>query len=342
MAASESAKNIRFPISEELSKWWEGSKTKNNFPTAIITFSALFLAIYFYKTWRTEKLPPGPRSLPLLGNLLLLEPDLHRCFAKLAKIYGPIMKLQLGTRLCVVVTSPALAKEVLRDHDAAFANRDVTTMMRAVSYGGVNVTFSPNGPHWRMVRKVCMRELLSSAALESLCSLRRREVHQLVKRVYDKIGCAVSVKEEVFFTMLYLIMGMLWGDTVEGKEKSRVGSEIGLVLQEIAELVSQPNVSDLFPVLAQFDIQGIGRKTKGVSARIDRISEGIIDRRLKMDAEGGKQGSAKRGSKDLLRFFLEMKEAADPKAPFTKTHLKALFLVILLSTQLGLSMGRVG
>ncbi|KAK1575056.1 hypothetical protein Q3G72_002205 [Acer saccharum] len=69
-------------------------------------------------------LPPSPPGLlPLLGNLPFLKPalDLHRYFAKLSEIYGPIMEFQLGRKDCVVISSPSLAKQALKDRDPLIA-----------------------------------------------------------------------------------------------------------------------------------------------------------------------------------------------------------------------------
>ncbi|KAF9616691.1 hypothetical protein IFM89_031708 [Coptis chinensis] len=70
----------------------------------VATLIVLFIVITLY-TWkikiskkRIAPLPPGPRGLLLVGNLPFLEPDLNRYFADLAKIYGPIFKVQLVRR----------------------------------------------------------------------------------------------------------------------------------------------------------------------------------------------------------------------------------------------------
>ncbi|XVE64100.1 hypothetical protein DITRI_Ditri07aG0074400 [Diplodiscus trichospermus] len=70
-------------------------------------------------------LPPGPPSLPILGNLPSLQPDLHHYFSKLSQIYGSIVKLQLGSKIYIVINSASVAKEVLKDHDVIFANRNI-------------------------------------------------------------------------------------------------------------------------------------------------------------------------------------------------------------------------
>lgn len=92
----------------------------------------------------------------MLGNLPFLDPELHAHFAELAWTHGPIMKLWLGNKVAIVVSSPSLAKEVLKDHDATFANREVPIVGRVATYGGFDIVSSSYGPQWRLLRKVCV------------------------------------------------------------------------------------------------------------------------------------------------------------------------------------------
>ncbi|GFQ08749.1 premnaspirodiene oxygenase [Phtheirospermum japonicum] len=88
-------------------------------------------------------MPPGPTGLPLVGNLLSLDPELHTYFASLGRTYGPIYTLKLGRKTGIVITSPAIAKQVLRDHDTTFANRDVPVAGKEATYGGFGHSVDP-------------------------------------------------------------------------------------------------------------------------------------------------------------------------------------------------------
>lgn len=268
---------------------------------------------------KPKNLPPGPTPLPLIGNLLSLDPDLHTYFARLAKTYGPIYTLKLGQKIGIIVSSPDLAKQVLKDHDTTFANRDVPVAGRLAAYGGADIAWTPYGPEWRMLRKVCVREMLGHGTLDSVYHLRRRELRQTIKQIYKKKETPVNVGEEMFLTVMNVITSMLWGGTVRAEERAAMGAEFRGVVGDMTLLLGLPNLSDFFPVMEGWDLQGIGKKMKVLAARFDRIFETMIEQRGRM---GGGEGS-----RDFLQILLEMKEGGDEKTPLTMTHVKALLMV---------------
>ena len=134
----------------------------------------------------------------------------------------------------------------------------------------------------------------------------------------------MNIGEQMFLTVLNAITNMLWGGTVEGEERSRVGAEFREVISKMMEILVKPNISDFYTGLARFDLQGIRKKMDGLARRFDRIFDVMIDQRLKIDKEGGSSGS---GSKDFLQYLLKLKDEGDSNTPLTMIHLKALLMV---------------
>ncbi|KDP25608.1 hypothetical protein JCGZ_20764 [Jatropha curcas] len=303
-------------------------------PTSILfTLCGIFAVIWY--TWacikshnqRSSPLPPGPPGLPVIGNLASLDPELHSYFASLAHRYGPIFKLRLGYKLGIVVTSPSLVREVLKDKDITFANRDVPDVARSAAYGGVDIVWTPYGPEWRMLRKVCVLKMLSNTTLDSVYALRRHEVRKTVGYLYNRVGSPVDFGEQIFLAILNVITNMLWGDTVQEEERASLGSEFRKVVADMTALLGKPNISDFFPGLVRFDLQGLQKKMDSLSVQFDGIFERMIAKRLKMDSEGGESA---RECKDFLQFLLKVKEEGDTKTPLTMTHVKALLMDMIV------------
>ena len=329
-------RNLVNLVSEGWSWWWDGL-TENTIFRVVAALSTAAIAISWY-AWLIKKasrglppLPPGPRGLPLLGNLLFIEPDLHRYFSKLSQLYGPIFNLQLGSKTCIVISSSSVAKEILKDHDVIFANRDVPISALAFTYGGQDIAWSHYGPEWRKLRKVFVQEMMSSASLDACSALRRREVQEMVRDVYGKVGTPINMGDQMFLTVLNVVTSMLWGGTLHGEDRSRIGMEFRRVIVEMVGLMGKPNISDLFPALAWFDLQGIESRVKKLVLWFDRIFESLIAQRTQLDgADGGGKNKSKE-SKDFLQFMLELMHQGDDKTSVSITQLKALFMVCYYS-----------
>ncbi|KAL6644401.1 hypothetical protein ACP70R_016009 [Stipagrostis hirtigluma subsp. patula] len=290
--------------------------------TALL-YAGLLLAAFLYlaAVRRGRGLPPGPAGLPLVGSLLSLDPELHVYFARLAARYGPIFSIRLGSKLGVVVTSPALAREVLREQDLVFANRDVPDAARSISYGGgQNIVWNPVGPTWRLLRRVCVREMLGPAGLENVHELRRREFRATLRHLRGAAGTPVDVGAQMFLTVMNVITGTLWGGSVgDESERAAVGKDFRHLVAEITDMLGAPNVSDFFPALAPLDLQGIRRKSDVLKERFNQMFARIIEQRVKAGGEAP--------APDFLEYMLKLeKEGGDGKTPFTMTNVKALLM----------------
>ncbi|KAF5640801.1 oxidoreductase [Fusarium sp. NRRL 52700] len=90
--------------------------------TAIVVASLLFHLIKATSKWSGA--PPGPRTVPLLGNLHQLpRKDLHLQYQKWGEQYGPIFSLKLGSQNMVVLTSGEMIKKVVDKRSGNYADR---------------------------------------------------------------------------------------------------------------------------------------------------------------------------------------------------------------------------
>ncbi|KAG5539787.1 hypothetical protein RHGRI_020113 [Rhododendron griersonianum] len=326
-------------ISNQWTWWWDAGNKKDEIARAVLTISILLLSIFYYR-WTilksrnriTAPLPPGPRGLPIVGYLPFLGTNLHQQFAELAHQYGPIYKLWLGEKLCVVLNSPTLAKEVTRDKDTVFSNRDPPIAALAGTYGGVDIVWAPYSSYWRTMRKVFVREMLSNTSLEDTYNLRRDEVKKTIRDLHSKIGTAVEVSEITFLTELNVVMSMLWGSTVDSQRVDSIGIEFQAVILKMVELLAKPNMSDFFPILARFDVQGVEREMKRLLQWVERILDPILEARMEISRGEGDQedGLKRKGKKDFIQILLELKKREDVSVPITLQQIKAMLLDIVV------------
>ena len=96
-------------------------------------FALLFAFIFFFlsKIFPKSKqppLPPGPKPWPILGNLpeMWMKKPRYRWLHSLMKeLNTEIACVRLGRVYVVPVTSPKIAVEFLKQHDAVMASRQI-------------------------------------------------------------------------------------------------------------------------------------------------------------------------------------------------------------------------
>lgn len=111
----------------------------------LVVLASLFLFVFLMRISKAKKLPPGPRKLPIIGNLHQIGKLPHRSLQKLSNEYGDFIFLQLGSVPTVVVSSADIAREIFRTHDLVFSGRPALYAARKLSYNCYNVSFAPYG-----------------------------------------------------------------------------------------------------------------------------------------------------------------------------------------------------
>ncbi|EOY20997.1 Cytochrome P450 superfamily protein, putative isoform 2 [Theobroma cacao] len=223
-----------------------------------------------------RKHPPGPRPLPVIGNLHLLGKLPHLNLHHLAKRYGHIMLLRLGYVPTIVVSSPQAAELFLKTHDVVFASRPKVQACEYLSYGGKGMGFTEYGSYWRTVRKWCTLHLLSGSKVEYFAPLRKAELGSMVETVKKAAaaGETVDISGKVGEVIEDIMYKMIFGRPSNSEDDN---INLKLLIKEISRLAGAFNLSDFVPCLAPLDLQGLAQKQKRISKILDKFLEKIID-----------------------------------------------------------------
>ncbi|EHK18434.1 uncharacterized protein TRIVIDRAFT_47601 [Trichoderma virens Gv29-8] len=112
--------------------------------------------------WRLNKIgrrpknyPPGPPTLPLIGNLHLMpKKNAHLQFQRWAEEYGPVYSLMLGTKVAIVLSSDVAVKDLLDKRSSIYSGRPELYMGQEIMSGGNRPLFMGINSVWRRVRKL--------------------------------------------------------------------------------------------------------------------------------------------------------------------------------------------
>lgn len=242
-----------------------------------LAFSFLFLVLgvafwWMLDTRQRKLLPPGPRGLPIVGSLLNLGSLPHRTFHELSKKYGPIMSLRMGSVPAIVVSSPEAAQLFLKTHDSVFAVRPQMEAVAHMSYGNNGISFT-NGMYWRHVRKFVVQELLAPAKVNSFQGMRREEVGLVVEEIKKAAtaGEVVNVSAKVGDMIENMTFRFLLGRSKDDR------FDLKGIMTDAFTLAGQFNLADFVPAIKPLDLQGLTRRYKEQSKKLDAMLELIID-----------------------------------------------------------------
>ncbi|KAJ4767486.1 Cytochrome P450 family 71 protein [Rhynchospora pubera] len=299
------------------------------FPSLLYQLSALLLFVLALKLLHKNKdtktqpklnLPPGPRTLPFIGNLhYLVSGELpHRALHNLARSHGPVMLLRTGQTDLVVITSKDAAQEVMKAQDANFSNRPVLAAAIMAKYGCIDIAFS-NGPYWRQLRRICVNELLSSRQVKSLSSIRRDEVHSMLKWLSsysDKspVKLAAKVSE---------VANNIVACAAFGGRCRKQGAFLK-AMKDATEQVSWFCISDIFPSLSWLDLM-MKRKLERMYRVVDPILEEIVQEHLQKQRQQ-KNARDENIEYDLADLLIKAMDNKDLEEPLTFDSVKAVII----------------
>ncbi|KAJ6308269.1 hypothetical protein OIU76_017948 [Salix suchowensis] len=110
--------------------------------------------------------------------------------------------------------------------------------------------------------------MLSNSTLDSVYGLRRREVQNTVAYIYSKAGSPINVGEQTFLTILNVVTSMLWGGTVQGEERGRLGAEFRRVVADMTELLGSAKHFRFLSCLGQIRFARPGKKDEWFGSNI--------------------------------------------------------------------------
>ncbi|KAH7875546.1 cytochrome P450 [Lentinula edodes] len=116
------------------------------------------------RRWVNKKLPPGPRGLPILGNIFQLGTgSVWLAFDELKSRYGPIVYLNMAGQNTIVLNHKAAAIELLERRSAIYSDRPRFIVAEYLGSQSV-MPFTRYGKLWKAMRRAGHRVLHARAS----------------------------------------------------------------------------------------------------------------------------------------------------------------------------------
>ncbi|KAI4327689.1 hypothetical protein L6164_020119 [Bauhinia variegata] len=279
---------------------------------------------------RKPPYPPGPKGLPIIGNMQMVDQLTHRGLAKLAKQYGGVVRLKMGFLNMVAISNPDAARQVLQVQDNIFSNRPATIAIKYLTYDRADMAFAHYGPFWRQMRKICVLKLFSRKRAESWQSV-RDEVDTVVRAVVANTGKPINIGELVFNLTKNIIYRAAFGSN------SREGQDDFIsILQEFSKLFGAFNIADFIPYLGWVDPQGLNTRLAKARAALDRFIDKIVDEHIEKKRNSSENNVDEETDMvdELLAFYSDEAKVTESddlqnSIKLTKDNIKAIIMDVM-------------
>ncbi|KAL9584150.1 MAG: hypothetical protein Q9203_004783 [Teloschistes exilis] len=157
------------------------------FATPLSYLSSVLLAfcilyIVFFPGRRAKTLPPGPPTLPIIGNLHQIpKSGAHFKFTEWAQQYGGIFSLKLGSATAVVITDRSLIKALIDKKSSIYSDRPASYVSQVLITGGDHALVMSQGDKWRKFRKLIHQHFNEGRCEKQHVKLQNAEAVQMMR-----------------------------------------------------------------------------------------------------------------------------------------------------------------
>ncbi|XP_029944992.1 cytochrome P450 2K1-like [Salarias fasciatus] len=201
---------------------------------------------------KKEQEPPGPRPLPLFGNLLQLDlKKPHQSLCELSKKYGSVFTVYFGIKKVVVLAGYKTVKEALVNYAEEFGDRDITPILED-SNQGHGILFA-NGDSWKEMRRFALSTLRDFGMGKRIAETKiLDECDHLVEVLESHQGKPFDTLPPLTRATANIISSLVYGSRFEYND-SRFKNLVAQAHQTI-RLVGSPSIQlyNMFPRLASW------------------------------------------------------------------------------------------
>ncbi|NWV86336.1 CP2H1 protein, partial [Dasyornis broadbenti] len=181
------------------------------------------ISCLLFATWRSRsqkgKEPPGPIALPLIGNLLQLNPrNVPESLKQLSEKYGPVFTVRLGPQKAVVLYGYDVVKEALVDQGDDFSGRRIFPLFEKLFKGTGIVT--SNGETWKQLRRFALTTLrdfgMGKKGIEERI---QEEANFLVERIKNTHERPFNPGNFLIHAVSNIICSIVFGDRFDYEDK---------------------------------------------------------------------------------------------------------------------------
>ncbi|KDR74419.1 hypothetical protein GALMADRAFT_99443 [Galerina marginata CBS 339.88] len=194
---------------------------------------------------RQQRLPPGPRGWPLIGNALGIPSKAPwKVYLQWSdEFQSDILSLRLPGAPLIILNSSKAVNDLLVKHSAVYSNRPQSTMLNLMGMSWV-FGLMQYGEQWRLHRKLFHREF----EIEGKTAVRIHELRSVRRLLQRLLTSKVNYSRDLQLTTGDTILSVTYGISVKTEDDYFIKLAESLV-NALTEVARAPFLVDMFPVL---------------------------------------------------------------------------------------------
>ncbi|CAG5897800.1 unnamed protein product [Menidia menidia] len=184
-----------------------------------LVFGLLVLVVLYSNSKSHEgREPPGPRSLPLIGNLLQVDlKKVDQSLLDLSKKYGPVFQIYFGIKKIVVLAGYRTVKQALVNHADEFGNREITPIF--YDFNKEHGILFSNGESWKEMRRFALTTLKDFGMGKRIIEDKIiEECHYLIEDFETFEGKPFNNTKTISYAASNVISSLMFGKRFEFKD----------------------------------------------------------------------------------------------------------------------------
>nr|XP_008261254.2 cytochrome P450 2K6 [Oryctolagus cuniculus] len=226
--------------------------------------------------------PPGPRPLPMIGNLLLLNLKRpYQSMLELSQKYGSIYSIHMGPKKVVVLSGYETLKDALVNYGEQFGERPRVPIFERL-FEGKGIVFS-HGETWKTMRRFSLTTLrnfgMGKRIIEDTII---EECQHLIQTFESHRGKPFEIKTVMNASVANVIVSVLLGKRFDYQDPQFL--RLLTLIGENVKLIGSPRITlfNMFPVLG-FLLKSHKTVLRNRDELFSFIRMTFLDRRHKFD-----------------------------------------------------------
>ncbi|KAI0640974.1 cytochrome P450 [Trametes meyenii] len=235
----------------------------------------LSLWVHGAKHASRARLPPGPKPVPVLGNVHQLPMDYQeKTFAEWAKLYGDVVYAKLFQRPVLVLNSLRAAQDLLEKKSVRYSSRPRLILLSELMGWDSVITHMPYGDRFHKHRRWIRDGFQTKDALFGYRPVQRRETYTLLAGLLESPAGLVDHLQRWAVGM---IMEITYGHRIHSMEDEYVRLARRTTVETVLAGSPGSMLVDFFPILKNIPTWMPGAGFKRNAFRIRGLVRNLMD-----------------------------------------------------------------